>query len=181
EAADSFRRMGARAWAERAEGELRATGESTRPRASGDLSRARTDTRTAHARAAAETTELAGATADTARARVADGPTPEETSGEATSTDAARGRVGGEVTQRGATGESRGAAGEYGDALGMLTPQELRVSLAVAEGLTNREIAARLFLSPRTVDYHLRKVFQKAGIASRAELIRLVLAERLAS
>lgn len=181
EAADSFRRMGARAWAARAEGELRATGESTRPRASGELSRGRTDTHTAHARAAAETTELARATADTARARVSDGPTPEETSGEATSADAARGRVGGEVTRRGATGESRGAAGEYGDALGMLTPQELRVSLAVAEGLTNREIAARLFLSPRTVDYHLRKVFQKAGIASRAELIRLVLAERLAS
>ncbi|TMR90127.1 AAA family ATPase [Nonomuraea basaltis] len=97
-AAENFRRIGALAWADRALGELRATGESAR--------------------------------------------TPE--------------------------------AG----ALSTLTPQELRITLAVGEGLTNREIAAQLFLSPRTVDYHLRKVFQKADITSRAELMRLVLAER---
>jgi DNA-binding CsgD family transcriptional regulator len=47
------------------------------------------------------------------------------------------------------------------------------VSRFVAQGLSNRELAGQLFLSPRTIDFHLRNVFTKLGVASWAELARL--------
>jgi DNA-binding CsgD family transcriptional regulator/tetratricopeptide (TPR) repeat protein len=59
-----------------------------------------------------------------------------------------------------------------------LTPQETRIALLAREGLTNPDIGQRLFVSPRTVEYHLHKVFEKFGITSRREL-HLVLDDKL--
>jgi DNA-binding CsgD family transcriptional regulator len=56
-----------------------------------------------------------------------------------------------------------------------LTPQERQTALLVTQGLTNREVAARLFLSPRTIEYHLSHAYQKLGVRSRSELARLEL------
>ena len=58
-----------------------------------------------------------------------------------------------------------------------LTPQELQIARFVAEGLSNKEVAAQLFLSPRTIEYHLRHVFTKLGITSRTQLARLPLGD----
>jgi DNA-binding CsgD family transcriptional regulator len=59
--------------------------------------------------------------------------------------------------------------------LAQLTPQELQVARFVGEGLSNKEVAAQLFLSPRTIDAHLRSVFAKLEITSRTQLARVPL------
>ncbi|MEY9935616.1 ATP/maltotriose-dependent transcriptional regulator MalT [Catenulispora sp. GP43] len=73
-----------------------------------------------------------------------------------------------------ATGETAGSAAG-GAGLKRLTAQELQVVRLAATGLSNREIGAQLYLSPRTVGYHLYKIFPKLGIASRGELTKLEL------
>src|SRR5262249_54251022 len=67
-----------------------------------------------------------------------------------------------------ATGES--ARKRSAETSADLTPQELQVAGLARDGLSNTEIGGQLFISPRTVQYHLRKVFAKLGIRSRAEL-----------
>ncbi|MEV5912444.1 LuxR C-terminal-related transcriptional regulator [Streptomyces chartreusis] len=75
----------------------------------------------------------------------------------------------GELRANGAAPGREAAGG-----LSLLTPQQLRIARHVAEGATNREVARRLAVSTRTVDYHLRNVFAALGVRSRIELARMV-------
>jgi DNA-binding CsgD family transcriptional regulator len=59
----------------------------------------------------------------------------------------------------------------------MLTAQEAQVARLARDGLSNTEIGARLFISPRTAKYHLSSVFTKLGISSRGQLYRVLPAD----
>ena len=73
-----------------------------------------------------------------------------------------------------------GPTGPRADAPGSddLTPGELKIALLVAQGLTNREVAAALFLSPKTVEHHLSSIYRKLDVRSRTQLARLFAEER---
>ncbi|SNT55694.1 DNA-binding response regulator, NarL/FixJ family, contains REC and HTH domains [Streptosporangium subroseum] len=73
-----------------------------------------------------------------------------------------------------ATGESRR---KPIDAIDVLTPQEQQIARLAADGLSNRQIAEQLFLSPRTVTTHLYRIYPKVGVKSRSELAAMM-AER---
>jgi DNA-binding CsgD family transcriptional regulator/tetratricopeptide (TPR) repeat protein len=72
-----------------------------------------------------------------------------------------------------ASGETARKRDEPGGTV--LTPQERQVAQLVRRGLSNKDVAAQLFVSPRTVDFHLRNVFSKTGVTSRSELAALAL------
>jgi DNA-binding CsgD family transcriptional regulator/tetratricopeptide (TPR) repeat protein len=74
-----------------------------------------------------------------------------------------------------ATGET--TATPEPSTLSQLTPQELHSARLVAQGLSNKEVATQLFLSPRTIDFHMRNVFRKLDITSRTQLARLPLGD----
>jgi DNA-binding NarL/FixJ family response regulator len=74
-----------------------------------------------------------------------------------------------------ATGET--ARKRTDEARGQLTAQETQIAELAREGHSNPEIGAQLFISARTVEYHLHKVFTKLGISSRSELRRVLPSE----
>ena len=77
----------------------------------------------------------------------------------------------------GVTGET--AAPRSGPRSDALTPQELQVALMVASGATNREAGSRLFLSAKTIEAHLGRIYRKLRVRSRTELAALVAHEGL--
>jgi DNA-binding CsgD family transcriptional regulator len=80
-------------------------------------------------------------------------------------------------SELGVTGET--AASRSGPRSDALTPQELQVALMVASGATNREAGSRLFLSAKTIEAHLGRIYRKLGLRSRTELAALVAQEGL--
>jgi DNA-binding CsgD family transcriptional regulator len=78
-------------------------------------------------------------------------------------------------TELRATGEQQARRAET--AAEQLTPHELQIAVLVAQGMTNREAAAALFLSPKTIEYHLGQIYRKLDVRGRAQLARLMAME----
>jgi DNA-binding CsgD family transcriptional regulator len=78
-------------------------------------------------------------------------------------------------TELRATGQTSARRSET--AAEQLTPHELQIAILVAQGMTNREAAAALFLSPKTIEYHLGQIYRKLDVRGRAQLARLMAME----
>jgi DNA-binding NarL/FixJ family response regulator len=83
-----------------------------------------------------------------------------------------------ELRRLGARAEVRGPATAGDAGLGSLTDREREISKLITEGLTNKQIAAQLFLSEKTIESHIRNVFHKLGASSRLEVARIVERDR---
>jgi DNA-binding NarL/FixJ family response regulator len=86
-----------------------------------------------------------------------------------------------ELRKLGARAEPRGPAAAGDRGLASLTKRELEIAMLVTDRKTNREIAAELFLSGKTVESHMRHIFNKLGVSSRVEVARAVEHERRAA
>jgi DNA-binding NarL/FixJ family response regulator len=86
-----------------------------------------------------------------------------------------------ELRKLGARAEPRGPATPGDSGLSALTKRELEIAGLVTDRMTNREIAAALFLSDKTVESHLRNLFMKLGATSRTEVARTMERERAAA
>ncbi len=91
-------------------------------------------------------------------------------------------RLGAEPWAERARGELRATGGraqrpEAATPVEQLTPHELQVALLVAQGLTNREVGAALFLSPKTIEHHLSAIYRKLDVRARAQLASLLAGE----
>jgi DNA-binding NarL/FixJ family response regulator len=71
-----------------------------------------------------------------------------------------------------ATGETPRRRGDESNR-DQLTPHELQVALTVAGGASNREAAAALFLSPKTIEFHLARIYRKLGVRTRTQLAKV--------
>jgi DNA-binding NarL/FixJ family response regulator len=86
-----------------------------------------------------------------------------------------------ELRKLGARAEKRGPAAAGDSGVGALTKRELEIAELVTDRKTNREIAATLFLSDKTIESHLRNIFVKLGVSSRVDVARAVERDRAAA
>jgi DNA-binding NarL/FixJ family response regulator len=83
-----------------------------------------------------------------------------------------------ELRKLGARAEARGPAAADDSGVGSLTKREREISELIADRMTNKQIASQLFLSEKTIESHIRNVFNKLGASSRVEVARIIERDR---